>query len=130
MFAAVTFIMTMIYARNSFDSMVFNLKERETMYAKLAEVDRLVRQKYYNKIDEKNLEEQLVSGYIEGIEDKYGAYLTAEQYSQQQKSTDLFTCVWLVCPAPFSKRKCPLKSAKQTFSRMAAMLLSSLAASW
>ena len=88
MFAAVTFIMTMIYARNSFDSMVFNLKERETMYAKLAEVDRLVRQKYYNKIDEKNLEEQLVSGYIEGIEDKYGAYLTAEQYSQLQSDYD------------------------------------------
>lgn len=88
MFSAVTFIMTMIYSRNSFDSMVFNLKERETMYSKLAEVDRLVRQKYYNRIDEDTLEESLIEGYIGGIEDKYGNYFTAEQYSQLQSDYD------------------------------------------
>lgn len=88
MLAVVTFIMTMIYARNSFDSMVFNLKERETMYAKLAEVDRLVRQKYYNWIDEENLEEKLIEGYIDGIDDKYGSYFTAEQYSALQSDYD------------------------------------------
>lgn len=88
MFSVVTFIMTMIYSRNSFDSMVFNLKERETMYAKLAEVDRLVRQKYYNWIDEENLEEKLIEGYIDGIDDKYGSYFTAEQYSVLQSDYD------------------------------------------
>lgn len=84
MFSTVTFIMTMIYAQKTFDSRVFNIKERETMYTKLAEVDRLIRQKYFNLIDEKTLGENLVRGYIAGIEDKYGMYLTAEQYAETQ----------------------------------------------
>ncbi|MEA5137076.1 MAG: S41 family peptidase [Candidatus Fimivivens sp.] len=86
MFSTVTFIMTMIYAQKTFDSRVFNIKERETMYAKLAEVDRLVRQKYFNAIDEDTLGENLVRGYIAGIEDKYGIYLTAEQYAETQSN--------------------------------------------
>ena len=86
MFSTVTFIMTMIYAQKTFDSRVFNIKERETMYAKLAEVDRLVRQKYYNTIDEEVLGENLVRGYVAGIEDKYGLYLTAEQYAETQSN--------------------------------------------
>lgn len=88
MFSTVTFIMTMIYAQKTFDSRVFNIKERETMYAKLAEVDRLVRQKYYNPIDEGALGENLVRGYIAGIGDKYGMYLTAEQYAETQSDYD------------------------------------------
>lgn len=88
MFSTVTFIMTMIYAQKTFDSRVFNIKERETMYAKLAEVDRLVRQKYFNTIDEETLGENLVRGYIAGIEDKYGMYLTAEQYAETQSDYD------------------------------------------
>ena len=84
MFSTVTFIITMIYSRNAFDSMVFNIKERETMYSKLSEVDRLVRQRYYNRIDEDTLGEELIKGYVAGIEDKYGAYMTAEQYSELQ----------------------------------------------
>ncbi|HWP50216.1 MAG TPA: S41 family peptidase [Clostridia bacterium] len=88
MFSTVTFIMTMIYAQKTFDSRVFNIKERETMYAKLAEVDRLVRQKYFNTIDEDTLGENLVRGYIAGIEDKYGIYLTAEQYAETQSDYD------------------------------------------
>ena len=84
MFSTVTFIITMIYSRNAFDSMVFNIKERETMYSKLSEVDRLVRQRYYNRIDEDTLGQELIKGYMAGIEDKYGAYMTAEQYSELQ----------------------------------------------
>lgn len=88
MFSTVTFIMTMIYAQKTFDSRVFNIKERETMYAKLAEVDRLVRQKYFNAINEETLGENLVRGYIAGIEDNYGIYLTAEQYAETQSNYD------------------------------------------
>ncbi len=87
MFSAVTFIMTMIYARNTFDSMVYNIKERETMYSKLSEVDRLIRQRYLRRIDEDKLSEELVKGYIAGIEDEYGVYMTAEQYSELQNDT-------------------------------------------
>ncbi len=100
MFSTVTFIMTMIYAQKTFDSRVFNIKERETMYAKLAEVDRLIRQKYFNTIDEQTLGENLVRGYIAGIEDKYGIYLTAEQYAETQSDYDgRMVDIGIVCSA-------------------------------
>ena len=82
MFATVTFIMTMIFAQKLFDGRVLNIKERETLYNKLSEVDRLIRQNYYHDIDEEILRESLVQGYIKGISDPYGMYMTAEQYAQ------------------------------------------------
>lgn len=86
MFSTVTFITTMIYAEKTFDSRVFNIKERETMHAQLAEVDRVVRQEYYNVIDESELSENLVRGYLAGIGDDYSVYKTAEQYSAEQNT--------------------------------------------
>ncbi|PWM23211.1 MAG: carboxyl-terminal protease [Oscillospiraceae bacterium] len=84
MFSTVTFITTWIYSAKSFNSTLFNIRERETMYAKIKEVDDLVRQQYYNTIDEDFLGESLVRGYVAGIEDPYASYLTAEQYAETQ----------------------------------------------
>lgn len=97
MFATATFIMTMIYAQNTFDSRVYSIKERETMYAKLAEVDRLVRQNYYNAIDDEALGDALVRGYISGIEDPYSSYLTAEQYVGQNQAENRMVDIGVVC---------------------------------
>lgn len=83
MLATVTFIMTMIYAQNSFDSRVYNIKERETMYSKLAEVDQLVRRDFYTEIDEEKLTDGLIVGYLEGIGDTNARYLTAEKYKEE-----------------------------------------------
>ena len=84
MFSTVTFITTWIYSTKSFNSTVFNIRERETMYAKIKEVDDLVRQQYYHPIDEDVLGENLVRGYVQGIQDPYATYLTAEQYAETQ----------------------------------------------
>lgn len=84
MFSTVTFITTWIYSTKSFNSTVFNIRERETMYAKIKEVDDLVRQQYYHTIDEDVLGEDLVRGYVQGIQDPYATYLTAEQYAETQ----------------------------------------------
>ena len=88
MLATVTFIVTKIYAESNFGNTVFNIKERETMYSKLSEVDRLVRQNYYNTIDEDVLASNLVKGYVSGIEDVYGMYLTAEQYAETHSNLE------------------------------------------
>lgn len=82
MFSTVTFIITMLFASQTFDSKMFNIKERETMYAKLSEIDRLVRQNYLGEVDETALNDALAAGYLEGIGDEYGMYLTAEQYAR------------------------------------------------
>lgn len=88
MFSTATFIITMICSVRAFDNKVFNIKERETMYAKLAEVDRIVRQNYLNTVDEAQLGDMLIGGYVKGISDRYGMYLTAEQYTQITQDFD------------------------------------------
>ena len=80
MAAAVTFSITMIYYMDVFNGKVYNLKERETMYSKLSELDRIIRANYINDIDEDALNEALADGYVIGSGDKYGRYFTPEEY--------------------------------------------------
>lgn len=80
MAAAVTFSITMIYYMDVFNGKVYNLKERETMYSKLSELDRIVRANYIGEIDEDALNEALADGYIVGSGDKYARYFTPEEY--------------------------------------------------
>lgn len=78
--AAVTFSITMVVSMTNFNSMVYNLRERETMYNKLSELEKEVRQNYYGTIDEDVLMESIARGFINGIGDDYAAYYTADQY--------------------------------------------------
>ena len=80
MAAAVTFSITMIYYMDVFNGKVYNLKERETMYSKLSELDRIVRANYIGEIDEDALNEALADGYIVGSGDKYARDFTPEEY--------------------------------------------------
>ena len=80
MAVAVTFSITMIYYMDVFNGKVYNLKERETMYSKLSELDRIVRANYVGNIDEDALNEALADGYVAGTGDKYARYFTPEEY--------------------------------------------------
>ncbi len=82
MFAAVTFIMTMIYSAGIFEDKVTDINEREAIYSKLNEVDMYVRENYFGDIDEEYLSDNIIEGYVEGLNDKYGIYLTAEDYAK------------------------------------------------
>lgn len=86
--AATTFSITMVYSTRTFNDKVHSIKEREAMYSKIAEIDRLVRQNYFGDIDESKLGDEIATGYVKGIQDKYGMYFTAEQYSQQMQTYD------------------------------------------
>lgn len=76
--AAVTFTITMIFSMGIFNQKVLNVKEREEMYNKIAEVDQLVRQNYVGEIDEKTLMDSISEGYVSGIQDRYAAYYSVE----------------------------------------------------
>ena len=82
MFAAVTFITTMIYSARIFDSKMTDIKKRETIYSKLNEVDLYVRENYFGDISEEELLDNIIKGYVNGIEDRYGMYLTADEYAK------------------------------------------------
>ena len=57
----VTFSITMLVAMRLFDSTVSSVKEKESMYNKIAEVDRYVRSNDYYTIDENTLYDRLTA---------------------------------------------------------------------
>ena len=78
----VTFSITMLVAMRLFDSTVSSVKEKESMYNKVAEVDRYVRSNDYYTIDETTLYDRLTAGYLLGTGDKYARYYTANAYTE------------------------------------------------
>ena len=76
----VTFSITMLVAMRLFDSTVSSVKEKESMYNKIAEVDRYVRSNDYYPIDETTLYDRLTAGYLLG--DKYARYFSATAYTE------------------------------------------------
>lgn len=81
----VTFSITMLLAMRLFDSTVSSVKEKESMYTKLAEVDRYVRGSDYYQIDESTLQDRLTTGYLLGTGDRYAKYYTASAYTELLK---------------------------------------------
>jgi len=77
----VTFSVTMLLAMRLFDRTVTSVKEKESMYNKVAEVDRYVRANDYYDIDETVLYDRLTAGYLLGTGDKYARYYTASAYT-------------------------------------------------
>ena len=78
----VTFSVTMLLAMRLFDSTVSNVKEKESMYSKIAELDRYVRSNDYYTIDETLLYDTISSGYLVGTGDRYARYYTADAYAK------------------------------------------------
>ena len=78
----VTFSITMLIAMRLFDSTVNSVKEKESMYNKIAEVDRYVRSNDYYTIDETTLYDRLTAGYLLGTGDKYARYYNATAYTE------------------------------------------------
>ena len=78
----VTFSITMLTAMRLFDSTVTSVKEKESMYNKISEVDRYVRANDYYTIDETTLYDRLTAGYLLGTGDKYARYYTANAYTE------------------------------------------------
>lgn len=81
--AAVTFIITYNFSLNVFNSKVRSVSEKESIYAKLSEMDKYVRANFISDIDEDTLTNCIMSGYASGLNDRYAQYYSAEEYAQQ-----------------------------------------------
>ncbi len=78
--ATITLSITYVLAMKAFNDRVHSVYERQSMYQKLSEVDQKIRQNFIGTIDEKTLNDALAEGFIRGSGDRYGSYLSAEQY--------------------------------------------------
>ena len=76
---------TMMIAMRLFNSRVSDISQRQVMYNYLDEIDYAARQQY--TIDEAKLRDVLAHGYLDGLDDPYAEYLTADEY--QTVATEL-----------------------------------------
>lgn len=79
--AAVTFVVTNNAALNIFNEKVRSVSEKEEFYNKLSETDSFARTYYVNNIDESSMLDDIIRGYINGLDDPYAVYYTADEYA-------------------------------------------------
>jgi len=75
----VTFCLTMIVSSRMFEAKVSSVKEKESMYEKISDIDQVVRQNYYTAVDDNKVYESLSDGYINGLGDSESEYYSASE---------------------------------------------------
>lgn len=78
--AAAAVSITAIFMMKSLNVSISNFSQRSAMFKKLSDVDATVRAKYIGTINEESLEDSTIKGYVNGLGDKYGVYLDANDY--------------------------------------------------
>lgn len=86
--AAITFTITMSFAKNIFNSKIANVDERANVYEKLAEIDQIVRNNALEDIDEDALMNAIADGYMAGLNDDYAYYMDQDEYQNYQMDND------------------------------------------
>lgn len=79
----ITFTATMILSMNIFSNKV-NV-QRQAVYDKILEIDKVVSQSFYRDVDEDLLYSRLIAGYLNGLDDPDTVYLTAAQIAQREQ---------------------------------------------
>lgn len=83
---AVTASITAMVVLKSVDSLVYDITDKDSVYEKLSEIEELVEKNYFGEVDEKTLQDAIAGGYIEGLEDQYASYYSAEEYEKKKLS--------------------------------------------
>lgn len=88
MTAAITFIVTLFFSLQQFNSQVQAVKEKAAKYDRLESVDTYVRSNFYLPLDddaEEKLMDGILKGYVSGLDDPYSHYLTSEEYREMME---------------------------------------------
>ena len=86
--SAVTFILTSFFSLQSFNKTVVDVSEKGKKYNSLQTLDTYVREHYLGDIDENELTDGILKGYISGLDDKYSKYLSEEEYLAEQNEDE------------------------------------------
>ena len=79
---AVTVAVTVTVYMNVYNELIEDLPQRAQLYSKLSDIDELVRAQYHGNVDSEKLNASIAKGYIEGLDDEYSVYLSAEEYAE------------------------------------------------
>ena len=86
--SAVTFILTSFFSLQSFNKKVVDVNEKGRKYNSLQTLDSYVREHYLGDINEGDLSDGILKGYISGLDDQYSKYLTEEEYLEEQSEDE------------------------------------------
>ncbi|HRR77979.1 MAG: PDZ domain-containing protein [Ruminococcus sp.] len=84
--SAVTFILTSFFSLQSYNKKVVDVNEKSKKYNSLQHIDSFVRDNYYGDIDEKELNNGILKGYVSGLGDEFSEFLSEEEYKDEQTS--------------------------------------------
>lgn len=86
--ALLTFQITYVSLQQQYQEVLQKASLGTSTYDKLNYVDALYRNNYVGEIDETQLSDYLIRGYIVGVGDKYASYMTADEFTEyMQEST-------------------------------------------
>ncbi|MEE1280180.1 MAG: S41 family peptidase [Oscillospiraceae bacterium] len=80
--AAVAVAITMVFSTTIFNSKLSSINERQAIYEKITEINKIVRENYNGEVDETKLLDNISAGFAFGIGDDYAQYYTAQEYSE------------------------------------------------
>lgn len=78
---AVAITVTMSVSMSIYNKIIKDVSARSNIYSSMSEIDDIVRENYYGKINENLLSTMVSDGYVEGIGDRYSYYMTADEYA-------------------------------------------------
>ena len=82
---AITFVVTMTTSLNMYNRKIAGVQQREEIYTKMEEIDSFVRSNAIADVDEDELVNSIMNGYINGIDDDCARYYSASEYYQKQQ---------------------------------------------
>ncbi len=85
---AITFVLTWAVSLNVYNSKIGTSEKYEGMYAKLREIDAAVRTNYIGEYSEDVIETSVISGYVNGLGDKYASYITGSAYYEIEQTNN------------------------------------------
>ncbi len=80
-----TFQITYSFVGNEYQNKVDTLTGDRSDFSLLVYADDLIRNNFFQSVDDGALDEGLLDGYIASLSDPYSRYLTAEEYERYQK---------------------------------------------
>ncbi|MDE5994707.1 MAG: PDZ domain-containing protein, partial [Oscillospiraceae bacterium] len=82
---ALAITITMTVSMLTYNGLIKDVSGRSGMYSGLSEIDDAIRENYYGEINENLLNSMISKGYIDGLGDRYSAYMNADEYAQYKQ---------------------------------------------
>ncbi len=86
--AAAAITITAFIVMNMLNVSITDFTKRAAMFKKLSDVDAIVKENYIGAVDNTNVTDYTIAGYMKGLGDKYGGYLDAATYKNIELSNE------------------------------------------